>query len=61
MRSALYEFGDVPADWEPNTRCCLECGNTEPLVSLLAVTNLATNKQALSCPRHAQQVAAALG
>ncbi|WP_432158576.1 hypothetical protein [Streptomyces sp. bgisy153] len=56
----MYEFGDVPADWQPGTRCCLECGNSEPLVSLIAVTNLSTSKQALACTRHAEQVAAAL-
>lgn len=57
----MYEFEDVPGDWEADRRYCLECGNSEPLVSLLAVANLVTTKQALTCPRHAEQVAALLG
>ncbi|MFF8992584.1 hypothetical protein ACF09H_22115 [Streptomyces sp. NPDC014983] len=60
-RTHLYTLEEVPSDWKPEHRCCLECGNSEPLVSLLAVTNVNTNKQALTCRRHVEWVAAALG
>ncbi|MEJ8654620.1 hypothetical protein WKI65_42970 [Streptomyces sp. MS1.AVA.3] len=52
---------DVPVDWEPDHRCCLECGNDEPLVRLSAVTHTKTAQQALACDRHTKQVAAAMG
>ncbi|WP_435245205.1 hypothetical protein [Streptomyces tendae] len=56
--AAPYEISDVPTDWDPDERCCLECGNDEPLVSLVAV--LGPTQCALSCTRHVDQVAAAL-
>ncbi len=57
----MFECGDVPADWDPDARCCLECGNEEPVVRLRVVTNQATGLQALACGRHEVRVAAALG
>lgn len=56
--AATYETSDVPTDWDPDGRCCLECGNDEPLVTLVAV--LRRGRCALACTRHVDQVAAAL-
>ncbi|MFD5878447.1 hypothetical protein [Streptomyces yangpuensis] len=55
--SPTYDITAVPTDWPPEERCCLECGNSEPDVSLLAVLNTGTNKQALACSRHIEWVA----
>ncbi|WP_420036010.1 hypothetical protein ACN2WE_30740 [Streptomyces sp. cg28] len=52
---------DVPDDWPLDGRCCLECGNSEPDVTLRAITQPATNQQALACTRHIQDVSATLG
>ncbi|MEU8482408.1 hypothetical protein [Streptomyces sp. NPDC048641] len=51
---------DVPDDWNPAHRCCLECGNSDPDVTLRAVTHPATNQQALACTRHLEDVSAVL-
>lgn len=51
---------NVPDDWNPDHRCCLECGNTEPQVQLRALTHPVTNQQALACSRHISPVAAIL-
>jgi hypothetical protein len=61
LRLRTIRIQDVPADWHPNHRCCLHCGNDEPTVRLKAVTNTRTAQQALACDRHTEQVAAALG
>lgn len=50
---------DVPDDWEPGHRCCLACGNSDPDVTLRAISR-ATNQQALACTRHIADVAAVL-
>jgi len=52
----VLRIEDVPADWAPNHRSCLECGNTEPTVRLQAVTHIKTGQQALACDRHISQV-----
>lgn len=51
---------DVPKDWDPDHRCCLECGNSDPDVTLRAIGHRATNQQALACTRHIADVAAVL-
>ncbi|NUT11882.1 MAG: hypothetical protein HOQ38_15540 [Nonomuraea sp.] len=51
---------DVPDDWNPDHRCCLECGNSDSDVTLQAITHRATNQQALACTRHIADVAAVL-
>lgn len=51
---------DVPDDWNPDHRCCLECGNSAPDVTLRAISHRATNQQALACTRHIADVAAVL-
>ncbi|ELS55908.1 hypothetical protein STVIR_3253 [Streptomyces viridochromogenes Tue57] len=51
---------DVPDDWNPDHRCCLECGNSAPDVTLRAITHRATHQQALACTRHIADVAAVL-
>ncbi|MEV8125397.1 hypothetical protein AB0P07_15045 [Streptomyces sp. NPDC085944] len=51
---------DVPDDWNPDHRCCLECGNSDPDVTLRAITHQASNQQALACTRHIADVAAVL-
>ncbi|MGI5457513.1 hypothetical protein ACQEWB_30975 [Streptomyces sp. CA-249302] len=50
----------VPDDWNPDHRCCLECGNSDPDVTLRAISHRATNQQALACIRHIAEVAAVL-
>ncbi|MFD8340669.1 DUF6409 family protein, partial [Streptomyces solisilvae] len=61
LRRRRFRIEDVPADWSPAHRCCLECGNTEPQVQLRAITHTGTSQQALACDRHVDQVGAALG
>ncbi|MFE3375783.1 hypothetical protein [Streptomyces anulatus] len=56
----MPQIHDVPDDWNPNHRCCLECGNSDPDVTLRALTHPATNQQALACTRHLADVAAVL-
>ncbi|MEU4176509.1 hypothetical protein [Streptomyces sp. NPDC026589] len=56
----MTQVHDVPDDWNPNHRCCLECGNSDPDVTLRALTHPATNQQALACTRHLADVAAVL-
>ncbi|MFD3563541.1 hypothetical protein ACFWVU_28300 [Streptomyces sp. NPDC058686] len=51
---------DDPDDWNPAYRCCLECGNSDPDVTLRAITHRASNQQALACTRHIADVAAVL-
>ncbi|MEV0445548.1 hypothetical protein AB0I84_12105 [Streptomyces spectabilis] len=51
---------DVPDDWNPRHRCCLECGNRDPQVTLRALTHTTTNQQALACTRHLTEVSAVL-
>ncbi|MFJ4973227.1 hypothetical protein [Streptomyces sp. NPDC088755] len=53
----MLEIHDVPDDWNPNGRCCLECGNSDPDVTLRALT---ANQQAIACTRHLADVAAVL-
>ncbi|MFC8570790.1 DUF6409 family protein [Streptomyces sp. NPDC057245] len=61
LRRRRFRIQDVPADWSPAHRYCLECRNTEPQVRLKAITHTGTSQQALACDRHADQVGAALG
>lgn len=61
LRRRRFRIQDVPADWSPDHRCCLECGNAEPQVQLRAITHTGTSQQALTCDRHVDQVGAALG
>lgn len=56
----MTQVHDVPDDWNPDHRCCLKCGNSDPDVTLRALTHPATNQQALACTRHLADVAAAL-
>lgn len=56
----MTHIHDVPDDWNPDHRCCLECGNSDPQVTLRAITHPATNQQALACTRHLADVAAVL-
>ncbi len=56
----MTQIHDVPDDWNPRHRCCLECGNSEPEVTLRAITHTATDQQALACTRHIADVAAVL-
>jgi hypothetical protein len=56
----MTQIHDVPDDWNPDHRCCLECGNSAPDVTLRALTHPATNQQALACTRHLADVAAVL-
>ncbi|MEU4351779.1 hypothetical protein [Streptomyces sp. NPDC023838] len=56
----MPQIHDVPDDWNPEHRCCLKCGNTDPEVTLRALTHTATNQQALGCTRHVADVAAIL-
>lgn len=56
----MTQIHDVPDDWNPDECCCLECGNTDPEVTLQAITHSATNQQALACTRHIADVSAAL-
>lgn len=56
----MPQIHDVPDDWNPDHRCCLECGNSDPQVTLRAITHPATNQQALACTRHLVDVAAVL-
>lgn len=56
----MPQIHDVPDDWNPNHRCCLECGNSDPDVTLRALTHPTTNQQALACTRHLADVAAVL-
>ncbi|GGU55085.1 hypothetical protein GCM10010211_19710 [Streptomyces albospinus] len=56
----MPQIHDVPDDWNPRHRCCLECGNSDPDVTLRALTHPATNQQALACTRHIADVAAVL-
>ncbi|MFL0025908.1 hypothetical protein ACJBCE_23595 [Streptomyces sp. NBUL23] len=46
----MPQIHDVPDDWDPNGRCCLECGNSDPDVTL----------RTLACTRHLADVAAVL-
>ena len=56
----MTQVHEVPDDWNPDHRCCLECGNADPDVTLLALTHPVTNQQALACTRHIADVAAVL-
>ncbi|MEU4347020.1 hypothetical protein [Streptomyces sp. NPDC023838] len=56
----MTQIHNVPDDWNPGHRCCLECGNSDPDVTLRAITHAATNQQALACTRHVADVAAVL-
>ncbi|WP_172381141.1 hypothetical protein [Streptomyces sp. MNP-20] len=56
----MHLIHDVPDDWNPGQRCCLECGNSDVSVTLRAITHQATNQQALACTRHIADVAAVL-
>ncbi|KUN03543.1 hypothetical protein AQI95_23955 [Streptomyces yokosukanensis] len=56
----MTQIHEVPDDWNPDHRCCLECGNSDPEVTLRAVTHAATNQQALACTRHIAEVGAVL-
>ncbi|MGW2858222.1 hypothetical protein [Streptomyces sp. NPDC001205] len=56
----MPQIHDVPDDWNPGHRCCLECGNSDPDVTLRALTHPATIQQALACTRHLADVAAVL-
>ncbi|MEV5979673.1 hypothetical protein [Streptomyces sp. NPDC052114] len=56
----MPQIHDVPDDWNPDHRCCLECGNSDPEVTLRALTHTATNQQALACTRHIAEVTAVL-
>ncbi|WP_327352866.1 hypothetical protein [Streptomyces sp. NBC_01304] len=56
----MTQIHEVPSDWNPDHRCCLECGNSDPEVTLQALTHTATNQQALACCRHIADVAATL-
>lgn len=56
----MPQIHDVPDDWNPARRCCLECGNSTPDVRLRAITHPTTNQQALACTRHTSEVAAVL-
>lgn len=56
----MPQIHDVPSDWNPAHRCCLECGNSNPDVTLRAITHPATNQQALACTRHISEVSAVL-
>ncbi len=57
----MPQMHDVPDDWNRDHRCCLECGNADPDVTLRAITHPATHQQALVCTRHLVDVAAVLG
>ncbi|MEU5898650.1 hypothetical protein [Streptomyces venezuelae] len=56
----MTQIHDVPDDWNPDHRCCLECGNSDPEVTLRAITHSATYQQALTCTRHIADVSAIL-
>lgn len=56
----MTQIHDVPDDWSPRHRCCLECGNSDPEVTLRALTHATTKQQALACTRHVADVAAVL-
>ena len=56
----MTQIHEVPDDWNPDHRCCLECGNSDPEVTLRALTHAATNQQALACTRHIAEVGAVL-
>lgn len=56
----MPQIHDVSDDWNPDHRCCLECGNSAPDVTLRAITHPASNQQALACTRHVTDVAAVL-
>ncbi|MFH8991355.1 hypothetical protein [Streptomyces sp. NPDC017940] len=56
----MTQLHEVPDDWNPRHRCCLECGNSDPEVTLRAITHPATNQQALACTRHIAEVDAVL-
>ncbi|MGW7096562.1 hypothetical protein [Streptomyces sp. NPDC054874] len=56
----MPQIHDVPDDWNPNHRCYLECGNSDPDVTLRALTHPTTNQQAIACTRHLADVAAVL-
>lgn len=49
-----------PSRRNPDHRCCLACGNTDPDVTLRAITDPATDQQVLACTRHLADVAAVL-
>lgn len=57
----MTQINEVPDDWNPDHCCCLECGNSDPDVTLQAITHPATNQQALACTRDIADVAAVLG
>lgn len=56
----MTQIHDVPDDWNPDHRCCLECGNSDPEVTLRAITHSVTTQQALACTRHIADVSAVL-
>ncbi|MFJ9085750.1 hypothetical protein ACIRL3_25345 [Streptomyces sp. NPDC102384] len=56
----MTQVHEVPDGWNPDHRCCLECDNTAPDVTLRALIHPATNQQALACTRHLSAVAAVL-
>ncbi|MYT96635.1 MULTISPECIES: hypothetical protein [unclassified Streptomyces] len=56
----MTQIHEVPDDWNPDHRCCLECGDSDREVTLRAITHLATNQQALACTRHIAEVTAVL-
>lgn len=56
----MTQIHDVPDDWNPRHRCCLECGNSDPEVTLRAITHTSTDQQALACTRHIADVVTVL-